>query len=78
MPDALSRMFEPTVPEKAYVIKEPTPSWYVRRFLAVSSFPERFPSWQIRDAKLYHYHPDPFVSSLVRDLSDWKLVPSDE
>ena len=77
VPDALSRMFESGPSETVCLVKEPTPTWYVCRFLAVSSFPEKFPTWQIKDANLYHYRPHPFISNLVGDLSDWKLVPSD-
>ena len=77
VPDALSRMFG--IPkEQINAINDVTPSWYVRRFLAISSFPERFPNWKIRDNKLYHFRPDPLITSLVRDLNEWKLVPPKE
>ena len=77
VPDALSRMFQ--IPkEQINIINDVTPSWYVRRFLAISSFRERFPNWKIRDNKLYHFRPDPLISSLVRNLNKWKLVPPNE
>ena len=64
--------------EQINIINDVIPSWYVRRFLAISSFPERFSNWKIRDNKLYHFRPDPIISSLVRDLNEWKLVLSDD
>ena len=38
----------------------------------------RYPNWKIRDNKLYHFRPEVVISSLVRDLNEWKLVPSDD
>ena len=77
VPDALSRMYDDSV-EKINLVKRFIPSWYFRRFIAVSSYPEKFPTWRIEDNKLYHYRPDPVISTLVRDLNEWKLVPIDE
>ena len=77
VPDALSRMYESLVPEEIHLIKDPIPSWYTRRFMAVSQFPERFPTWKISDNRLYHYKPDGLVTHFVNDLNEWKLVPND-
>ena len=77
VPDALSRMFESVTPEEILLVKDSVPSWYNRRFQAVSAFPERFPTWKVVDNKLYHYRPNPLVTDFVDDLVDWKLVPTD-
>ena len=53
-------MFEESTDlENINIIKDPTTSWYFRRFLAVSSYPEKFPTWKIENNRLYHYHDDP-------------------
>ena len=78
VPDALSRMYEPLDSEEIFLIKDPIPSWYTRRFQAVSDFPERFPIWKIIDNRLYHYRPNLYVTDFVDDLDGWKLVPSDK
>ena len=77
VPDALSRMFEDPL-EIINLAKDLTPSWYVRRFLAVTNYPEKFPTWRIELGKLYHFRPDPVISTLIHDLNEWKLVPPDE
>ena len=77
VPDALSRMYEDSV-EKISLVKRFIPSWYFRCFIAVSSYPEKFPTWKIEDNKLYPYRPDPVISTLLRDLNEWKFVPSDK
>ena len=46
VPDALSRMFEDPL-EIISLAKDPTPSWYVRRFLTVTNYPEKFHTWRI-------------------------------
>ena len=77
VPDALSRMYEVLPPEEIHIIKDPIPSWYTSRFLAVSDYPERFPTWKIVQDKLYRYQPNTLVSDFVDDLDGWKLVPND-
>lgn len=48
----------------------PNPSWYFRRFLAVTDFPEKLPNWRVVDNKLYHYLLNPVILTLVRDLKE--------
>lgn len=56
VPDALSRLHES--PETLNLVANPKNSWYVRRFIAVTDFPNIFPCWRIIDKKLYHYRPN--------------------
>ena len=77
VPDALSRLYE-TRMETINLITDGKTSWYVRWFLAVGQFPEKFSSWRIEGGQLYSYRPDSHVSNLDSDLSKGKLVPSDE
>lgn len=85
VPDALSRLYERNTSDPGNHEKEnlfladlKPPTWYVRRFMSVSEFPERFSNWKIENKILYHYRPDPVISSLVKDLNEWKMVPSDQ
>ena len=77
VPDALSRMFEPLALESINLANELAPTWYVRRYLAVTNVPEKFTTWRIQGEKLYHYHPKPLLEGVVEDLDAWKLVPND-
>ena len=60
------------------LVKNSVPSWYDRRFRAVTEFPERFPAWKISEEKLYHYRPNSTVTEFLDDLNEWKLVPKDD
>ena len=77
VPDALSRMYE-NYKEQINLIQNFNSSWYLRRFIAVREYPDKFLNWEILDNKLYHFRPDPIISSLVKDLNEWKLVPNGE
>lgn len=67
-PDALSRMYESSK-EQIHIIQIPNSSWYVRRFMAVKSYPEKCSTWKIIDDKFYHFRHDSVISSLVQDLT---------
>ena len=67
VPDALSQMFESQSLEEIHLVKNSVPSWYDRRFCAVTEFPERFPAWKISEEKLYHHRPNSTVTDFVDD-----------
>lgn len=84
VPDALSRIPDATLPnetepidENLYLIETKPASWYLRRYLAITEFPDRYPNWRISENKHYHYLPDPVISPIVEDLNQWKIVPPD-
>lgn len=85
VPDALSRIPAAESPDEStpvdenlYLAEDALGSWYMRKFLSVTEFPERYPTWRIIDKNLYFYRPDKVVFPDEEDLNKWKLVPPDE